>query len=65
MKGHDLTCLGVHRDPNPLLVGLLLHEARHFVRFYPEALNHHIWMSGNGLNVQMIGQRLNAVDQKA
>jgi hypothetical protein len=35
------------QHPNPLLVTLLLHEARHFVRFYLKALNHHIWMRGN------------------
>jgi hypothetical protein len=65
MKGNDLTCLGVHRDPNPLLVALLLHEARHFVRFDLKALNHPVLVRGDGLNVQMIRQRLNAVDEKA
>jgi hypothetical protein len=34
MKGHHLASCGVHGDPDPLLVGLLLHTAGHLIRFH-------------------------------
>jgi hypothetical protein len=65
MKSHDLTCFGVHRDPPPRLVALLRHEVRHVVRFDLKALHHHVLVRGDGLNMQIIRPRLNAVDQNA
>jgi hypothetical protein len=33
VKGNDLSRFNIHRQPNPLLVGLLLHKTGHFVGF--------------------------------
>jgi hypothetical protein len=40
-------------------------EARHFVGFHLKALDHHVLDTGDRLNVQMIGQRLKTLHQKA
>jgi hypothetical protein len=40
VKANDLAALGVHRQLYPLLVRLVLYEARHFVGFDLKALNH-------------------------
>jgi hypothetical protein len=64
MKGHHLAGLGVHGDPDPLLVSLLLHKAGHFIRFHLQASQHDVAVTGNGLNMEMIRQCLNALDEK-
>jgi hypothetical protein len=64
MKGNDLACPGVHGDPDPLLVGFLLDEAAHFIRFDVQALDHHVLYIRDRLDMEMIRQGLNAVDQK-
>jgi hypothetical protein len=65
MKRHDLTRLGIHRDPNPQLGGLLLHNAVYGIRFHLKAAHRDVVLTGGGLDVEMIGQRLNTMDQKA
>jgi hypothetical protein len=64
VKGNHLAALGVHGDPNPLLVGFLLHKAGHFIRFHLKLLHHHIVLTADGLDMQMIRQCLKALDQK-
>ena len=65
VKGNHLASCGIHGDPNSLLVGLLLYKAGHFIRFHLKASNHDIAVTGDGLDVEMIRQCLNALDQKA
>src|SRR5215475_5695130 len=65
VKRNHLAACGIHRDPDPLLVRLLLHEATHFVRFYLQASNHNLAVASDGLDMEMIRQRLNTVNQKA
>jgi hypothetical protein len=65
VKGNHLTCLGVHGEPNPLLVRLPLDEAGHFVGFHCKPLNHHIAVTAHRLDMQMIRQGLEALHQKA
>lgn len=65
MKRNHLAACGIHRDPDPRLVRLLLHEATHFVRFDFQASNHDLAVAGDRLDVEMIRQRLNTVNQKA
>ena len=62
---HDLAALGVHRHPNPLLVRLVLDEARHFVGFDFEALDHDVRIARDRLDMGMIGQRFKIIDNKA
>jgi hypothetical protein len=45
----DLTRPLVHGDPNPLLVGLLLHEAPHLICFNLKTSNDHIMWGRHGL----------------
>lgn len=56
VKGNDLTRLLVHGDPDPLPIGLLLHETPHFVGFRLKTSYDHIIRGDNGLPIQMIGQ---------
>jgi hypothetical protein len=65
VKGNYLASCGIHGEPNPLLVGLLLDKAGHFIRFHLQASNHDVAVMGDGLEVEMIRQCLNALDQKA
>jgi hypothetical protein len=65
VKGNYLTARGVHGEPNPLLVGLLLHKATHFVGFHFQSLNQHVRVASDRLDIQMIGQCLKAGDEKA
>ena len=44
-----LPCLFVHRNPHPLLVGLVRHEALHLIRFYRETPDDHLMGSHDGL----------------
>jgi hypothetical protein len=45
-------------------VRFFLHEARQFIGFHCKALDQHIAGTGDGLDMQMIRQRLAALDQK-
>jgi hypothetical protein len=42
VKGDDLAGPGIHGDPDPLLVRLLLHKAPHLIGFGFQLPNHHI-----------------------
>jgi hypothetical protein len=64
VKGNDLTGLGIHGDPDPLFVGLLLHKAGHFIGFHLQASQHDVTVPSDGLDVEMIRQGLEALDQK-
>jgi hypothetical protein len=55
VKGHHLAALGIHGDPHPLFVRLLLHQAAHFVRFHFKPLHHDVLGTGDGLDMEMIG----------
>jgi hypothetical protein len=63
VKGHDLAGLGLHGDPHPLLVGLLLHEAGQCIGFHCKALDQHIVLTGDRLDMQMIRQSCTALDE--
>jgi hypothetical protein len=65
VKRDHLAACGIHCDPDPLLVRLLLHKAAHFIRFHLQVSNHALAVAGDGLDVEMIRQRLNTVTQKA
>jgi hypothetical protein len=54
MEGNHLTCLGLHGDPDPLLVGLLVDEAGYFIRFHLQALDHDVLLAHDGLDIQMV-----------
>jgi len=61
VKGHDLAGRGIHSDPHPLLVSFLLHKARQCIGFYLKPLSQHIADTGDGLDMQMIRQGLEAL----
>src|SRR5918999_1009841 len=65
VQGNHLARYGIHGDPNPLLVGLLLDKAGHFIRFHLQASNHDVAVTGDRLDVEMIWQCPSALDQKA
>jgi hypothetical protein len=46
-------------------VGFLLHKAGHFICFHLKALDEHIVLTGDGLDMQMIRQGCKALDKKA
>lgn len=48
VKRNDLACLLVHGDPEPLLVGLLFHEATHLIRFHLKTPYDHILWGRHG-----------------
>ena len=58
VKGNDLTALGLHCKPSPLLVRLLLHETRHFIGFDLKRLDHDVRVTRDRLDIEMIGQSL-------
>jgi hypothetical protein len=67
VEHNDLTRLLVHGAPDPLLVGLLLHETPHLVGFNLQMSNDHIPWGGEGRHgphMQMIRQRRQARDDK-
>jgi hypothetical protein len=64
MKGHHLTALGIHSDPNSLLIRLFLDEAAQFIRFHREPLYHHSTVPGDGLDIEMLRQSLEALHQE-
>jgi hypothetical protein len=65
VKGKDLTCLGIHSDLHPPLVGFLLDKAGHFIGFNLQSLDQHIVLTGGRLDMQMIGQGLKTLDEEA
>jgi hypothetical protein len=65
LKGNHLACVGVHGNPDPLLVGFLLYKAGHFIRFHLQALDHDLAVTRDGLDVEMIRQGFKALHQKA
>jgi hypothetical protein len=65
VKSNDLTAFSIHRQPYPLLVGLLLHKDGHLVSFYFKTLNHDVLVTRDRLDIQMIRQRLETGDDKA
>ena len=60
VKCDDLARLLVHGNPDPLPVGLLLHEAPHLVGFRLKKSHDHLTVGRNGLYMQMIRQCLKA-----
>lgn len=65
VKGNDLATLGIHGHPTPLLIRPRMHGAAHVIRFHLKTSHHDVTVTGDGLDVEMIGQGLNAPDQKA
>jgi hypothetical protein len=55
MKRHDLACLRVHGDPDPLPVGLLLHYTPHLIGLSLQPSQHHIGWTGRQLAVSVLG----------
>ena len=53
---------GVGEKP---LVGFLLHKAGQFIGLNLQALDQHIVLTGDRLHMQMIGQGLKTLDEKA
>ena len=51
VKRNDLTCFGVHGDPDPLFIGLLLHKAPHFIGFGFQLPNDYICWTDRQLGV--------------
>src|SRR5262249_47475732 len=64
MKSDHLAARGIHGDPDPRLVGLLVDKAGHCIRFHLQALDHDVLLAGDGLDVEMIRQCLQALDEK-
>jgi hypothetical protein len=64
IERNDLTSFGIHRQPNPLFVFFLLHEAGHFVGFHLKALDHDILVTRDRLDIKIIRQRVKLVDDK-
>jgi hypothetical protein len=65
MEGHHLTRLGIHGDPDPLRVRLLVDKTGHFIRFHLQALDHDVLMAHDGLDIHMVRSGLKAGDEKA
>lgn len=64
MKGNDLAGFGIHRQPNPLFVCLVLHKTRHFISFHLKTLNHDILITRDRLDIQMVRQGFETGDDK-
>jgi hypothetical protein len=64
MKRHHLARVCIHGDPDPLRVGFLLHKAGHFIGCHLQALDHDVACAGDWVDVKMIGQGLDALDEK-
>jgi hypothetical protein len=65
MKGDHSATRRIHGDPDPLLIGFLLHEAGHFIGFHFKSLDQHIVLTGDRLDIQMVRQSFKALDAKA
>jgi hypothetical protein len=55
VKRNNLTCGGVHGEPDPLLVGFLLHKAPHCVGFRLELVHPYVGWTGREPRMSMIG----------
>ena len=64
MKGDPLAAPGVHGKPNPLLMPLLRHAARHCIRRHRQPLPHHGAVPGHGWGVERLRPCLGALAQK-
>jgi hypothetical protein len=64
MEGHVLARGGVHRQPQPLLIRLLLDKATHFVRLNVRSLDDHRIWRGYGPYMQMVWQGWKACAHK-
>ena len=60
VEGKDLPRLLVHREPNPLLIGFLLHETPHLVGFHLQTPDEYLPGSRDGQHMEMIRQRRKA-----
>ena len=57
MEGDDLTGLLVHGEPEPVWVGLLLHEAPEFICLNLETPKYYVTGGCNGLYMEMLRYR--------
>ena len=64
VEANDLAALGIHRQPYPLLVHLLLHKTCHCVGFDLKTLDHNVCITRDRLDIEMVGQRLKLGDEK-
>jgi hypothetical protein len=64
MKRNDLTGGGIHRNPDPWLVRLLLHEAPHLIGFRLQAGQEHRCWLGWELDMEVLGTGRIAFHQK-
>jgi hypothetical protein len=64
VNGNALPRLLVHGEPDPWLVGLLLHTAPHLIRFHVKTSHDHITWGCNRLHMQLIRQWLQSSDHK-
>ena len=64
VKRNDLTRLGIHRHPEPLLVRLLRHKAPQLIRFGFQLSNHHGCWPDWQLDVSVIRTGRKALDHK-
>jgi hypothetical protein len=51
MKRNNLARRGVHRQPNPLFVGLLLHKAPHCIGFRLKLVQQYVGWTGGELHM--------------
>jgi hypothetical protein len=64
VKGNDLTRSRIHRNPDPLLVRLLLHEAPHLIGFrFQAGQQHRCWLCWEP-DMEVIGTGRKAFHQK-
>ena len=54
VEGNDLAYLLVHGNPDPLFVGLFLHEALHLIGFHPQPPNEHIMWGRYRRHMEMV-----------
>ena len=64
VKSNALAARGIHGNPHPLRVGFFLHNAGQGIGFHVKPLDQHIAGTGDGVDMEMIGQGLEALDQK-
>jgi hypothetical protein len=60
----DLPCLFVQRDPGPLFIRFVLHEAPHLVRFHLQTSNDHIAWRRHRPCMEMVRQHGKATAYK-
>jgi hypothetical protein len=64
VEGDDLARLGIHRDPDPWLVGFLLYEAPPLIGFRFQAGHHDLAGLGWALDMEVIGAGRKAFHRK-